>query len=169
MRILYLLAVVMVGIGLFAANEAYNAYEQETYLVAANEALKQEIAALNAEMEQLKKVDPAPLRYSADSLSEFFSRTVEAGEVLGAGVRVEARSAAQGLAAPMTFTDFRQGVQVCNLTLQAAMEGDQAPAILAMFEEELKNLPAAVRKATARKAGRDVALTMEIDLFGRTP
>ena len=169
MRILYLLAVVLVGIGLFAANSAYEASVQEEYQVAANETLKQEIAALNFEMEQLKRVDPAPLRYSPDALSEFFSRTVEAGEVLGAGVRVEARSAMQGVAVPMQFTEFRQGVQLCALTLQAAMEGDQAPAILAMFEEELATLPAAVRKVTARKVGRDVALTMDIDLFGRTP
>ena len=169
MRILYVLAVVLVCIGLFAANSAYEASVQEGYQIATNDSLKQEIAALNIEMEQLKHVDPAPLRYSPDALSEFFSRTVEAGEVLGAGVRIEALAAAQGIAAAMQFNEFRQGVQMCQLSLTAAMEGDQAPAILAMFEEELATLPAAVRKVTARKVGRDVALTMEIDLFGRTP
>lgn len=169
MRILYVIALLLVGAGLFAANEAYDAWVQEGYVRQSNEAVRQEIAALNLERDRLSQVDPAPLRFSADALSEFFSRTVEAGEVLGAGVRVEARSVSQGIAAPLAFADFRQGVQLCELTLQAAMEGEQAPAILAMFEEELGTLPVAVRKVTARKVGRDVALTMEIDLFGRTP
>jgi hypothetical protein len=169
MRALYVISIVALLLGALAGMSALDARDATLAAEANNAALRAETQKLEAEGALLRKLDPWPLLYSADALSELFSRTVEAGEVLGAGVRIESRNAMGGIMAPMTFTDFRQGVQVCPVTLSAAMEGEQAPAILAMFEEELGNLPAAVRRVTARKVNRDVALSMDIDVFGRTP
>ncbi|MHB8872385.1 MAG: hypothetical protein ACYC8T_01740 [Myxococcaceae bacterium] len=167
MRLLYLFIVISLGAAMWLGLSASDAYDAAAAARASNETLRSELQGLAGEVAALEQVEPSPLRYSDDALSEFFSRTVEAGEVLGAGVRVEPGEAALG-STTMVFSEFRQGIQVCQVTLQAAMEGDQAPAILAMFEEELADLPVAVRKLTARKVGRDVAVTMNVDVLGRT-
>ena len=131
-----------------------------------NDALLAELQPLEVEVGAMRKAEPAPLKYAADALSEFFSRTVEAGEVLGAGVRVEPREAAMGVRS-MAFVDFRQGVRVCPVSLQAGLEAEGAAAILAMFEEELGDLPVTVRKVSARLVGDSVSVSMDIDVFGR--
>ena len=125
-----------------------------------------ELTPLEAEVAMIRKVEPAPLKYADDALSEFFSRTVEAGEVLGAGVRVEPRGAAMGTR-DMIFNEFKQGVRVCQVSLSAGLETEGAAAILAMFEEELADLPVTVRKASAKVVGDTVSLSMDIDVFGR--
>ncbi len=167
MRLLYLFSLLALGLTAWLGVGANDAREATMAARAQNAVMRAELRRLEDEVATMEKIEPMPMRFSDDAMSEFFSRTVEAGEVLGAGVRIEPRDAALG-ARTMAFVDFRNGVRVCPTKLQAAMEGDQAPAVLAMFEEELADLPVAVRKIAARKAGRDVSVTMEVDVFGRT-
>lgn len=168
MRLLHVFSILSVLAAGWLGNSAYNAREALTLARASNEAVRAELQTLALEVAMMQKVEPSPLRFTEDAMSAFFSRTVEAGEVLGAGVRVEPRDANAG-ARTMSFTEFRHGVLVSQVTLQAAMEGDSAPAVLSMFEEELADLPVTVRKLTARKVGHDVAVTMDVDVFGRMP
>ena len=149
-------------LGMFADDErlaAQNARRQ-------NDALLAELRPLEQEVAVIRKAEPAPLRYAADAVSEFFSRTVEAGEVLGAGVRIEPREASMGTTG-MTYSDYKYGVRVCQVSLSAGLEAQGAGAILAMFEEELADLPVTVRKTSARLMGTSVSVSMEIDVFGR--
>jgi len=99
-----------------------------------------------------------------DALAEFFTRTVEAGEVLGAGVRIEPREA---MHRTLTFVDIKPGVRRCSLTLRAGLEASGAAPILAMFEEELADLPVSVRKVSARTVNDVVSVSMDVDVFGR--
>ena len=168
MRLLYVFSAIAVALALWLGVSANDAREAMNNARANNEVLRTELAGLATEVAAMQKVEPSPLRFSDDALATFFSRTIEAGEVLGAGVRVEARDSALS-ARPMSFGEFRQGVLVCPVRLQVAMEGENAPATLSMFEEELADLPIAVRKLTARVSGPEVALLMDIDVFGRTP
>jgi hypothetical protein len=168
LRALYLTSLVSLTAALWLGLEAWDGFEAASAAQASLQGLTEQVAALEREINTAQALDPWPLKYSPDAMSEFFSRTVEAGEVLGAGVRVEARDTLQ-FAARISFSDLRPGIQVSRVTLQAAMEGEHAPAILAMFEEELASLPASVRKIAARRVARDVAVTFDVDVFGRTP
>ena len=168
MRMLYVIAALALGAAVVLGIFANDAREAAARIRSNNDALQEEIGTLMAEAARLEQVDPAPLRFSADALSEFVTRTVEAGEVLGAGVRVQPRDASMGVQA-MSFQHFREGLQVCPVTLQAGLEAHGAAAILAMFEEELADLPVAVRKINARSMTDAVVLTMDVDVFGRSP
>ncbi len=166
MRFLYFFSLVAVAGAIGLGKVAWDQREETQAVQASNESLQGQIANLEADIQAAEKSDPWPLRFAGQALSEFFTRTVEAGEVLGAGVRMRPRNEAMGARA-MSFVDHVQGVKKCEVTLQAGLEMDGAAAILAMFEEELRNLQVAVRKVTAKSSGDAIALTMEIDVFGR--
>ena len=90
--------------------------------------------------------------------------------MLGAAVHVEARGAEFGQAA-LQFEDpsgGEVGLQVCRARLTIAMEGDDAISIMSMVEEELQDLPVTVTSVTARRAGGDFTLLVDVDIFGRT-
>lgn len=164
MKVLYILSALAVVGGIFLGMEANDAWDATERARMTNQQLNLELANLEAEVVAMQKLEPSPLRYADDALSEFFTRTVEAGEVLGAGVRIEPRE--MNMRA-INFREFRQGVKVAQVTLRAGLETSGAAPILAMFEEELADLPVAVRSASARSMNDVVTLTMEVDVFGR--
>ncbi|MGI5861207.1 MAG: hypothetical protein ACOX6T_04010 [Myxococcales bacterium] len=166
MRVLNILSV----LALFAAFAmGYLANEARVNASRANSrngTLEAEVNRLRGEVQSKRDADPAPLKFAEDAISEFFSRTVEAGEVLGAGVRVEPRNASTSSKA-LTFQPFLPGVQMSAVTLSAGLEASGAAAIVAMLEEELADLPVTVRKVTARNSTDVVILAMDVDVFGR--
>jgi|GEM_PF-5975668 len=166
MRSLYVMTVVFVlgslGLGMLAKDE----WEEADRLEARNRGLQVDFDALSAESGSLDRAEPFPLRFKEDALSELFSRAIEAGEVLGAGVRVEPRNASMGVQ-EMQFVEFKAGVQRCEVTLQAGLEREGAGAILTMLEEELGELPVSVRKTRVRLVGQAVSVSMDVDVFGR--
>lgn len=165
-RFLYLVSLLALGGSILLGMLADDDRTAGARVRSRNEALLAELKPLELEVAQMRRAEPAPLKYADDALSEFFSRTVEAGEVLGAGVRVEPRGAEMGVRG-MIFNEYRQGVRVCQVTLQAGLEAEGAGAILAMFEEELADLPVTVRKASAKLVGDTVSVSMDVDVFGR--
>lgn len=165
-KILYLFSLFALGGSILLGMFADEARTQGQRAASRNQSLMEELKPLEAEVAMIRKVEPAPLKFADDALSEFFSRTVEAGEVLGAGVRVEPRGGSMG-SRDMQFLEFKQGVRVCQVALSAGLETEGAAAILAMFEEELADLPVTVRKASAKVMGESVSLSMDIDVFGR--
>lgn len=166
MRSLYVFAVLFVlgafGLVVMASDE----WDEKARLEGRNGALQQQLDDLVAESAALERAEPFPLKFSKDALSELFTRAVEAGEVLGAGVRVEARGANFG-GQEMQFTEFKSGVQRCEVTVQASMERDGAGAVLTMLEEELAELPVSVRKTKIRVMETAVSVSMDVDVFGR--
>lgn len=168
MKVFYIVAAVLVAASVWIIAEANELYDLVVFQRGANETLRSETQSLEAEAATLASTPPWPLRFSDDALSELFSRAIEAGEVLGAGVRIEPRDTY--VSGPrLTFAPFRQGIQMAPVTAQIAMRGTEAPALLAIFEEELRELQIAVRKLSARQAGNDVAVSIDIDVFGRAP
>jgi hypothetical protein len=165
MRIFYVLSLLVVAGAIFLGMVAQDNWDAAKATRARNDRMVAELKQRNEEVQRLEGLEPAPLRFADDALAEFFTRTVEAGEVLGAGVRVQPRNEVSGRS--MTFTEHRQGVKMCQVTLQAGLEVQGAAPILAMFEEELADLPVTVRKITARNQRDTIALTMEVDVFGR--
>jgi len=164
MRIYYVVGFLALVGAVLLGMYANDTWEETGRIRARNEAMRAELASLAAEVGTLENLEPSPLRFADDALDEFFTRTVEAGEVLGAGVRIEP----QGMAARnLVFSDFRQGVRRCPVTLRAGLESSGAAPILAMFEEELADLPVAVRKVSARSINDVVTLSMDVDVFGR--
>ncbi|MGC4120218.1 MAG: hypothetical protein QM765_37680 [Myxococcales bacterium] len=164
-KILYIVSLLALGTSILFGMLADDNRTQAQRMASRNQALMEELKPLEAEVAMIRKVEPAPLKFADDALSEFFSRTVEAGEVLGAGVRVEPRGSMGSR--DMIFNEFKQGVRVCQVSLSAGLEAEGAAAILAMFEEELADLPVTVRKASAKLMGDSVSLSMDIDVFGR--
>lgn len=164
MKVIYILSALAVVGGIYLGMEANDAWEATASARMTNEALVLELANLESEVARMQQLEPSPLRFADDALSEFFTRTVEAGEVLGAGVRVEPR---EMNARAISFREFRQGVKLAQVTLRAGLEASGAAPILAMFEEELADLPVAVRSASARNMNDVVTVTMDVDVFGR--
>jgi hypothetical protein len=165
-KILYLISLFALAGSIVLGMLADDNRTQGMRMASRNQALMDELTPLEAEVAAIRRVEPAPLKFADDALSEFFSRTVEAGEVLGAGVRVEPRGASMG-SRDMIFNEFKQGVRVCQVSLSAGLEAEGAAAILAMFEEELADLPVTVRRASAKVMGESVSLSMDVDVFGR--
>jgi hypothetical protein len=164
MRILYYLSLCFVLGALAFGYFANDARDKRDRALRSIDATRGQLRQLQQETAAMQELDPWPLRFGPDALAEFFTRTVEAGEVLGAGVRIQARDNYSGV---LHFSEHRQGVQMCPVTLQAGLAADGAAAVLAMFEEELADLPVAVRKITARTMSDTFVITMDVDVFGR--
>jgi len=164
MRVYYIVAFLALAGAVFFGMLASDAYEQAARARATNASISQDLSRLGAEAAPREELAPEPLRCSDDALAEFFTRTVEAGEVLGAGVRIEPREA---MHRTLTFVDIKPGVRRCSLTLRAGLEASGAAPILAMFEEELADLPVSVRKVSARTVNDVVSVSMDVDVFGR--
>jgi len=165
MKVLYLLSFIAALGATLLGVYADDSWQQAKSVRSQNESLRAEMQPLEAELHLIQKAEPWPLKFAEDAISEFFSRTVEAGEVLGAGVRVEQRDG--GGQRTLNFQDFKAGVRMCPVTLQAGLEREGAAAILAMFEEELADLPVTVRKVDARLMGEAVTVSIDVDVFGR--
>lgn len=165
MRLVYVLAVLLVGGGIALMSNANDLRTENKRLVARAMGVRRDIEALDVAFAELQRGAPSPLRYSADALSELVSRTIEAGEVLGGGVRVGPGrdTAAQTIA----FLPFKPGIQVAHVSIEAGLDVDGAAAILTMFEEELHELSVTVRSIRAQVSGETVSLVMEVDVFGR--
>jgi hypothetical protein len=165
MRSLYVFAVLFVlgSVGLLVL--ADEEWTQKGQFEGNNVLLQQQLDELTAEAAGLERLEPFPLKYKQDALSELFTRAVEAGEVLGAGVRLESRGF--GGAAEMRFVEFKSGVQKCEVSVQASMEKEGAAAILTMLEEELGDMPVSIRKTKVRVMESVVSVSMDVDLFGR--
>lgn len=164
-NVLYILAAVCLAGAAFLGLDASDTHDATVAERAQNAGLQNEVQQLQTEKAQLESVEPFPLRFSQDALSEFFSRSLEDGEVLGAGVRMEPRGNTGSNV--YTFAPLRDGVETCPVTIRAAMEGAQAPAILALFEEDLAALPVTVKKVKADIFGKNVSVIMDVDVFGR--
>lgn len=170
MPVLYLISVVLVLGSTWVGLSASDAYDQYVAASVTNASLQQELEVIQQRRAQLEAAKPGPLRPSAEALSVFFSRMVEAGEVVGAGVRVEPRGAEFGQQT-LQFEDpggGEVGINVCRARLQAAMEGDDTIPVMSMVEEEMQDMPVTVVSVLARRSGRDFALTVDVDIFGRT-
>lgn len=165
MRSLYVFAVLFVlgSVGLLVLSD--EEWTQKGQFEGNNVILQQQLDELTAEAAGLERLEPFPLKYKQDALSELFTRAVEAGEVLGAGVRLESRGFS-GMG-ELRFVEFKSGVQKCEVTVQASMEKEGAAAILTMLEEELGELPVSVRKTKVRVMDSVVSVSMDVDLFGR--
>ena len=164
MRGFYIVAFLALVGAVFLGMQANDTWEETGRVKARNDAMRADLKALADEVGTMEKLEPSPLRFADDALDEFFTRTVEAGEVLGAGVRIEP----QGMSTrSLVFVEFRQGVRRCPVTLRAGLEASGAAPILAMFEEELADLPVAVRKVSARSINDVVTISMDVDVFGR--
>ena len=135
MRILYIPALLLVCIAGGVGMIAYDQWEQLDAARAQTAAAQAELDALAAESAALEKLDESmPVKYAADAVSEFVARALEAGEVLGAGVRIE-QSAAGGDAG-FVIAELKYGLKVAPLAIEAAAEIDGAPALFSMLEEE---------------------------------
>lgn len=170
MKTHFAIIAVLGALAIWMGVSASDAREMWVAIEGNNRLVEQELAQLKEKRAALEGVAPGALRNAPDALSHFYSRMLEAGEVLGAHVRIEARTADFGRVG-LQFEDPGNGMvglAVCRLRLQAAIEGDEAIPVLAMMEEQLAELPVAVRTVTARRSGRDLALAMEVDIFGRT-
>lgn len=166
MPVIYSIALILLLVSGWLGLEANDAYDAAAAARGANVELEAELARLELDRARLDRLEPNPLRFNTEALSIFYSRVLEAGEVLGAGVRVQSRDSDMGMTA-LVFQDQGQGVGVCRVTLQAAIEGEDAIPVLAMFEEELAELPVTVRAVTAKRVSADIGLTMDVDIFGR--
>lgn len=167
MRALNILTLLLLaGTGLLGV-QAYDQSEEAATQAAANDSAAGEIALLAAEAQAMERVEETtPLKFAEDALAEFYIRALEAGEVLGAGVRIEARDAASAGGAPQ-FNPFKHGLRVAHAAVQAAAEADEAPAIFSLIEEEIAAMPVAVRRAAVRMVGDTATLRLEVDVFGR--
>jgi hypothetical protein len=171
MRVLYVICAVLVTGSLWVGLMANDAYKALTRAEVMNARIQKEYEDVQAQRAELEKAGAGPLLASPEALSVFYSRLLEAGEVLGAAVRIEPRNAAFG-AQVLTFEDpggGEVGLQVCRARLQAAMQGDDTIPVLSMVEEELQDLPVTVTGVEARLSGGDIALTVDVDIFGRVP
>ncbi len=166
MPLIYAVTLILMALSAWLGVEASDAYDAAEAAQGVNLTLEGELQQLALDRARFDHLVPGPLRFNADALSDFYSRVMEAGEVLGAGVRVQSRDADTGMTA-LVFQDQGQGVGVCRVTLHAAIEGDDATPVLAMFEEELAELPVTVRTVAARRVSADIGLTMDVDIFGR--
>lgn len=166
MRVLYVLALVF-GLGaLGLAKMASDQWADVSSTRVVNDSLRDQIVQLDASVRAARQRDPWPLQYADLAMSQFFTRTVEAGEVLGAGVRIKPRNEMLGVKA-VSFVEHVPGVKRSEVTLHAGLELEGAPAILAMLEEELADMQLIVRKVTARASTDALAVTMDIDVLGR--
>lgn len=170
MPVLYVISAVLVLATTWMGMSASESYDQYVAAENANAALQQELETLQQRRAELEASRPGPLRPAAEALSVFYARMLEAGEVLGAAVRVEPRGAEFGQQV-LQFEDpggGEVGLQVCRARLFAAMEGDDTIPVMSMVEEELQDLPVTVTSVMARRAGGDIALSVDVDIFGRT-
>ncbi len=150
------------GVG---ANDAHDAAAAQRI---ANETLRAQGGTLRAELQSLEELPKMPLRYDRDALSIFVTRALEAGETLGAGLRVSPRDQVGGGApGAVPFVPVRAGVDVAHLTIQGGIEGAEAPAVLTLLEEDLMDLPITVSRVKVTQVGRDVGLSMDVDVPGR--
>jgi hypothetical protein len=163
MRILYALAVGMVLASGWLAWSIQEVWEEAKRTRDANEALQARVHALDAELAEVRGwTELAKPKYAVEAISDFYSRSIEAGEVLGVGVRIETP---QGPASE--FTDLKYGLMVTRATIKAAAPIAGAAALFSMLEEEIAELPVAVRAAEAQIHDDSVALQLEVDVFGR--
>jgi len=135
------------------------------------QALQEDIQTLKMRKASLEAMPPGPIWPSPQALSKYFARMVEAGEVLGAYVRIESRAFAS-TQAPLVFEPMSAqevGVQVCRTKLNTTFEGVDSLPLMAMLEDELSDLPVTVTSIIARQNGGDVALSFDVDVFGRAP
>lgn len=166
MPVIYSIAFILMLASAWLGVEASDAYDAAAAARSTNVELEAELVQLESDRARLEQLEPTPLRFNAEALSTFYSRVLEAGEVVGVGVRVQSRDSDMGMTS-LIFQDQGQGVGVCRVTLQAAIEGEDAIPVLAMFEEELAELPVTVRAVTAKRVSADIGLTMDVDIFGR--
>jgi len=170
MPLLYVISVLLVFATGWLGMTASDSYDQYVSTQSLNTQLAQDIESLKQRHAELRTLSPGPLHPSPQALSVFYSRMLEAGEVLGAAVHVEARGAEFGQAA-LQFEDpggGEVGLQVCRARVTIGMEGDDSIPIMSMVEEELQDLPVTVTSVTARRAGGDFTLLVDVDIFGRT-
>jgi hypothetical protein len=169
MPVLYAMIIAaLAGAAWFAvsANDAHNAV---TALEYNNNDLRTKHDSIEGEIHTIEALSPMPLRYDRDAVSEFVNRTTEAGETLGAGLRVvPAGDVGGGSATMVTFTPVRPGLDVAHLVVSGAIEGDQAaPAVMTLLEEGFVDMPVAVTKAKVILLGKNLSVTMDVDVPGR--
>jgi hypothetical protein len=165
MRLLYATAVLTLclaaGVVYFGVKTLVVARGVETE----NLAVQAELAQLRAERQMLEaQPDTLPARFKDDALSEFFSRTLEAGEVLGSGIRIEGTGT--GSANPV-FQPLKFGLQFASVRVTAATMAADGPALLSMLEDEIADLPVVIRRAIARPMDDTVSVELDVDVFGR--
>lgn len=167
----HLSSVVLVMAAAWLGLSAWDAYDEWDLANRNVQNIERELETLKARKAELLKASESPVPVAAKALSTYFSRMLEAGEVLGAGVRIEARQAAS-LQTPLVFeapTGPEVGLQVCRTKLHAQFEGADVFPIVAMLEDELKDLPITVTSISAKQSGGDLALAFDVDVFGRNP
>jgi hypothetical protein len=165
MRKLYLLALVSLPLTAWIGLLAYQEFEAIGSIRAENAQIRAEIQQVDVDVQQmLDASESLPAKYARDALSDFFTRSLEAGEVLGAGVRIENRGGGEG---GIQFRPLRYGLQVAQAGVQAAAERNAAPALFAMLEDEIGAMPVVIRSSEARVFQNSVTLKLEVDVFGR--
>jgi hypothetical protein len=164
MRKFYLLALITLPVTAWIAFMAASKWQDVRTARDQNDGIRAEIAGIERETHQMEQVqDYLPAKYTQDALSDFFTRTLEAGEVLGAGVRIEGRSETQ----TMNFQPLKYNLQVAQAAVQAAAERQAAPALFSMLEEEIHAMPVVIRSAEAKVFEHAVTLRLEVEVFGR--
>lgn len=151
------------------ATVAVSQFEAVTSVNAINDRLRLENQQLEADLSELKSdvySDALQVKFAADALSEFYMRVMEAGEVLGAGVRI-APAGVNGTSGTPQFTTVKYGMQVAPVVVDAAAPTGAAPALFALLWEELDAMPVSVKKITAHPRSGVIALQLEVDIFGR--
>lgn len=166
MRFLFVLSFFLILGTLGLAYLAEGQFEKVSQVRSENDALRVAIQQLEVETAELsgeRFSDPIQVKFAADALADFYMRLMEAGEVLGAGVRITSRSGG-GVA---QFAPVKYGVLVAPVTMEAAADSAAAPALFAMLEDELNALPVSVRKLTARPQSGVITIQLDVDIFGR--
>jgi hypothetical protein len=167
MRVIYILAVCTLPLTVWIAMSAYEQYEQANAVRDENNTTRQNLLSAETELAELEKMtDLLPAKFMRDAQSEFYTRTVEAGEVLGAGVRIEATGQTP-TGKGMVFRPLRNGLSVASASVTAVAQAIAAPGLFSMLEDEIGSMPVTIRKATAKQMGDSVSLRLEVDVFGR--
>lgn len=169
MRILIFIGALCILGMLGLTTVAVSQFESVANVMVVNERLRLENQQLEGDMNELKSDvygEPLQVKFAADALSEFYMRVMEAGEVLGAGVRI-APAGSSGTTGTPQFATIKYGVQVAPVVVDAAAPASAAPALFALLWEELDAMPVSVKKITAHPRSGVVALQLEVDIFGR--
>ena len=160
----YLVALVLLVIAPLASLDAFDRFDAQATAQAETAELDRKLAQLELDRARLVQT-PVTLqvKFMPEALSDFFSRSVEAGEVLGIGVRIENRDAA---APQPQFHELKHGLFVAPVAIQASTDLAAAPALISMLEEELASLPVSVSAVKARLQADSVMVRMDVDVFG---
>jgi hypothetical protein len=156
----------LVGIGM--GYDALGRHEEAAALEVENAQVRARVEQLRADLAEVQAVEElAPVKYMDQALSTFVTSSVEAGEILGAGVRVGSRTAMSGGPIHFPAAELKYQLRVASVELEATSPLNTAPAVLALIEEELRTLPVTIRHARAERMHEIVRLKLEVDVFGR--